>query len=64
MSSSKNIAVKSPRKLIEVALPLDKINEAAARKRSRSVTAILAPFISGGRVDHWQLLGQSCLLNL
>ena len=34
MASSKNIAVKSPRKLIEVALPLDKINEAAAREKS------------------------------
>jgi hypothetical protein len=63
MASSKNIAVKSPRKLIEVALPLDKINEAAAREKV-SGTAILVPFISGGRVDHWQLLGQSCLLNL
>src|SRR5580693_2099388 len=34
MASSKNIAVKSPRKLIEVALPLDKINVAAAREKS------------------------------
>src|ERR1035438_8890439 len=34
MASSKNIAVKSPRKLIEVALPLDKINEAAAREKA------------------------------
>jgi putative DNA methylase len=34
MASSKNIVVKSPRKLIEVALPLDKINEAAAREKS------------------------------
>lgn len=33
MASSKNIAVKSPRKLIEVALPLDKINEAAAKEK-------------------------------
>ena len=34
MASSKNITVKSPRKLIEVALPLDKINVAAAREKS------------------------------
>jgi putative DNA methylase len=34
MASIKNVAVKSPRKLIEVALPLDKINEAAAREKS------------------------------
>lgn len=34
MASSKNLAVKSPRKLIEVALPLDKINVAAAREKS------------------------------
>jgi putative DNA methylase len=34
MASSKNVAVKSPRKLIEVALPLDKINVAAAREKS------------------------------
>jgi len=34
MASSKNIAVKSPRKLIEVALPLDKINDASAREKS------------------------------
>jgi putative DNA methylase len=34
MASSKNSAIKSPRKLIEVALPLDKINEAASREKS------------------------------
>ena len=34
MASSKNITVKSPRKLIEVALPLDKINAAAAKEKS------------------------------
>ncbi len=34
MPSSKTVAVKSPRKLIEVALPLDKINLAAAREKS------------------------------
>jgi putative DNA methylase len=34
MASSKAVAVKSPRKLIEVALPLDKINAAAAREKS------------------------------
>jgi putative DNA methylase len=32
--SSKTVAVKSPRKLIEVALPLDKINAACAREKS------------------------------
>ena len=31
---SKNVSVKSPRKLIEVALPLDKVNVAAAREKS------------------------------
>ena len=34
MASSKNIAVKSPRKLIEVALPLDQINAAASKEKS------------------------------
>jgi putative DNA methylase len=34
MASSKTVEVKSPRKLIEVALPLDKINVAAAREKS------------------------------
>jgi putative DNA methylase len=34
MASSKNIAVKSPRKLIEVALPLDLINGAASKEKS------------------------------
>ena len=34
MASSKNIAVKSPRKLIEVALPLDLINAAASKEKS------------------------------
>ncbi len=33
MPPSKTVAVKSPRKLIEVALPLDKINTAAAREK-------------------------------
>ena len=30
----KQVSIKSPRKLIEVALPLDAINEAAAREKS------------------------------
>src|ERR1700740_2216060 len=34
MASSKNIVVKSPRKLIEVALPLDKINAASSKEKS------------------------------
>lgn len=34
MASSKFAAIKSPRKLIEVALPLDKINAAASREKS------------------------------
>jgi putative DNA methylase len=34
MASNKAVVVKSPRKLIEVALPLDKINAAAAREKS------------------------------
>jgi putative DNA methylase len=34
MASNKPVAIKSPRKLIEVALPLDKINAAAAREKS------------------------------
>ncbi|PIZ03459.1 MAG: hypothetical protein COY58_09265 [Gammaproteobacteria bacterium CG_4_10_14_0_8_um_filter_38_16] len=34
MSNSKNTKIYSPKKLIEVALPLDDINEAAAREKS------------------------------
>src|SRR6202142_1079136 len=34
MASSKNVAVKSPRKLIEVALPLDAINLAARDEKA------------------------------
>src|SRR6201996_9752008 len=34
MTPSSTVVVKSPRKLIEVALPLDKINSAAAREKS------------------------------
>jgi putative DNA methylase len=34
MASVKSVAIKSPRKLIEVALPLDKINIAAGREKS------------------------------
>jgi putative DNA methylase len=34
MASSKTVEVKSPRKLIEVALPLDKINAAASKEKS------------------------------
>jgi putative DNA methylase len=34
MAPAKTVAIKSPRKLIEVALPLDKINAAAAREKS------------------------------
>ena len=34
MAPSKSVAIKSPRKLIEVALPLDKINAAAAREKT------------------------------
>lgn len=34
MTPVKSVAIKSPRKLIEVALPLDKINAAAAREKS------------------------------
>jgi putative DNA methylase len=34
MASNKSVEIKSPRKLIEVALPLDRINAAAAREKS------------------------------
>ena len=34
MASNKSVAIKSPRKLIEVALPLDRINVAAIREKS------------------------------
>jgi len=34
MAPSKFVAIKSPRKLIEVALPLDRINDAAGREKS------------------------------
>src|ERR1035441_5709852 len=39
MASSKNVAVKSPRKLIEVALPLDKINAACAHEKMPGIGA-------------------------
>ena len=40
--------VNSPRKLIEVALPLDTINAASSREKL-SGTGIFPPRISGGR---------------
>ena len=49
--------VKSPRKLIEVALPLDKINEAAAREKSiRHGHSRTLHF--GGRGGHWRRRGR------
>lgn len=39
MSSGKSVAVKVPRKLIEVALPLDKINAAAAHEKMPGIGA-------------------------
>lgn len=41
-----------PKKLIEVALPLDAINQAAPAKNP-SATAIPVPSTSGGPADPW-----------
>ena len=44
--------VISPKKLIEVALPLDAINAAAAAAKRKSPKAVIQlPFIRGGRND-------------
>jgi hypothetical protein len=50
MALVKSVAIKSPRKLIEVALPLDKIN-AALRGRNLSVMVIQVPCTYGGHGD-------------
>ena len=52
--------IKSPRKLIEVALPLDDINVAAAA-RSPFATAIPARCTYGGRGGRWQRRGPCSL---
>ena len=47
--------IKSPRKLIEVALPLDAINEACAyEEECRALARILAAFIFGGPGGPWR----------
>ena len=48
----------STKKLIEVALPLEKINAESAR-RSLSATDIHPPYICGGRVVRWRRHGRS-----
>ena len=53
--------IKSPRKLIEVALPLDAINAACARERNPSGMGILPRCICGGRGDRWRRRGRSSL---
>ena len=58
-SRSMSYPIKSPRKLIEVALPLDAINVAAVRERNPSDTGIPARFICGGHGDHWRQRGLS-----
>jgi hypothetical protein len=47
------MTIKIPRKLIEVALPLDAINAAAAREKSIR-HGHPACCICGGRGAHWQ----------
>lgn len=54
------MTIKSPKKLIEVALPLDDINAAAARENP-SATATQVPYICGGRVGLWLRRGQCYL---
>ena len=49
--------IKTPKKLIEVALPLDDINIACARENP-SVTVIPPPYIYGGPDDLWRQRGQ------
>lgn len=49
--------IKSPKKLIEVALPLDDINAAAARKNP-SATVTPPPCTYGGRAAPWPLRGR------
>ena len=53
------MTVKAPKKLIEVALPLDDIN-IAVRGRSRSGTGIPRRCICGGRGGPWRRRGRCC----
>ena len=50
--------VKSPKKLIEVALPLDAINVAAAREKSIRHGHPIARCICGGRGGRWRRRGR------
>jgi hypothetical protein len=45
--------IKSPRKLIEVALPLDAINKACARENPSGM-GILPRYICGGHGGRWR----------
>ena len=58
----KNAGVKRKRKLIEVALPLDAINAAAARREDDLGTAIRRRCTFGGLADRWPLVGRCCSL--
>ena len=54
MTSDAAHPVKVRKKLIEVALPLEAINKAHRRARSRSATGIRARCTCGGRGDRWR----------
>jgi adenine-specific DNA methylase len=51
------MTIKSPKKLIEVALPLDDINAAAAREKSIR-HGHPSTCISGGHGDRWRRRGR------
>ena len=51
------MTVKTRKKLIEVALPLEAINR-PLRERSRSGTGIRARCTYGGRGGHWRRRGR------
>ncbi len=51
------------KKLIEVAIPLEAINAASAR-RSRSGMGIPPPCICGGRGGRWRPVGRCCFAQL
>ena len=56
-----DIPVKCPKKLIEVALPLDDINVASARGKSISATDTRPRFTCGGPGVPWRRHEPSCL---
>jgi hypothetical protein len=60
--------IKSPRKLIEVALPLDAINKACARKKihpawaSFHATSVVGTAAAGGQTIQFKAAGREMLL--